>query len=303
MQAKLLDRIPHFLADVSGTYLLPLCCIFLPWPIAFKMLRGFSRCRILFREAANTAWRESRRFGGVLDERNWKQRFRLLRMVDQVDIYLPLVRSERWRRKYIVQSGTWPQPGTACVFLTYHWGAGNWVWSILREQRLSAHFLARRPRGRPLGTTLLSHWYGVFRVWGLRRIGSLGVILTGGSANVIAGALRAGESVVGMLDLAATEQQQVLKFPLLDDVLRLPVGLARLAIETSSRIVIFSFGLNFDSGQRNIKIETLPAGITLEAATRCYVAHLDLRLRESPESWHMWHEAPMMFVSQNFDQK
>lgn len=302
MLARLLDRILRVLADKFGMYVMPFSCVLLPWPMAFRMLRCYAAIPVLFCDAVEVAWLMAKDYSHHLDEKTWKQRFRLLRMVDQADIYLTLTRGERWRRRYIAQSGDWPACARACMFLTYHWGAGNWVWPLLRAHGFSAYFLARRPHGRLLGTTLLAHWYGIFRVWALRRIGSAGIILTGGSGSAIVDALRKGESVVGMLDLPAAERQQTLEFSLLERRVRLPVGLAQLATETSARIVVFSFGLNFASGRRTLNVETLPVGIALDAAMQFYVLHLQARLYQSPESWHMWHEARTMFVAAAPDQ-
>jgi hypothetical protein len=145
--------------------------------------------------------------------------------------------------------------------------------------------------------TRLSHWFGAFREWALGRIGSRGAIFIGGSADAVISALRGGNSVVGMLDLPARPQQAAAQFPLLDGQVRFPLGLARLGVELPVQLALFSFALDFATGQRTLRIETLPAGLPAAEVLQRYVAHLDARLRAAPEAWQIWREAPAMFVT------
>jgi hypothetical protein len=65
----------------------------------------------------------------------------------------------------------------------------------------------------------------------------------------------------------------------------------------NAQIAIFSFGLDFESGQRHLQIEPLPAGMPLDAVMLRYAACLDARLHTAPEAWHMWREMPAMAVA------
>ena len=66
-------------------------------------------------------------------------------------------------------------------------------------------------------------------------------------------------------------------------------------------IALFSFGLDFRTGRRDLRVELLPAGLDVEQVLARYAAHLDARLREAPESWQIWREAPAMFVRDGSD--
>jgi hypothetical protein len=295
-QLSMLGRLRRAAADMFTLYLLPGFVALLPWSWGFALLKRCARSERLFRDAVEPAWAAAREHCSDCDEKLWKYRFRLLRLVDHADVYLTLLRGERWRQRHVVESGVWPQPG-ACVFLTYHWGSGNWVWSMLRSRGFNAYFLAQRAQGRSLGLTRLSHWFGAFREWALGRIGSPGAIFTGASADAVIAALRGGSSVVGMLDLPARPQQAAAQFPLLDGHVRFPLGLARLGVEIPVQIALFSFELDFVSGQRKLRIEALPPGLLAAEVLQRYVAHLDARLHAAPEAWQIWREAPAMFVT------
>ena len=297
MDQSILARGRRFGADALDLYILPGFVSLLPWRLGFALLKRFARSERLFRGAVDLAWAAARTHCPDSDEQTWKFRFRLLRLVDHADVYLTLLRGERWRRRHIVALGDWPQPG-ACVFLTYHWGAGNWIWPLLHERGFDAYFLAQRAQGRALGLTRLSHWFGHFRGWALRRIGSRGGLFTGGSAETVIAELRSGASVVGMLDLPAGSRQSAAEFPLLDGQVRFPLGLARLGSEIPVPIALFSFGLDFATGRRELRIETFPGNPQPLDVMQHYVAHLDARLRAAPEAWQIWCEAPAMFVAQ-----
>ncbi len=296
MNKSILGRADRFAADALGLYLLPGFTALLPWSLGFAWLRRCARSDRLYREATEPAWAAARMHCPDCDEKLWKYHFRLLRLVDHADVYLTLLRGKRWRARHIVASGTWPEPG-ACMLLTYHWGTGNWIWPLLRERGFDAWFLARRAQGRSLGLTRLSHWFGRFRGWALRRVGSCGALFTGGSSGEVTAALRSGDCVVGMLDLPAQSQQNAATLPLLDAQVRFPAGLARLGAEAPAQIALFSFGLDFHTGQRDLRIEALPKNLSAAEVMQRYAAHLDERLHATPAAWQIWREAPAMFVS------
>ncbi|MGA9334182.1 MAG: hypothetical protein WBV39_07890 [Rudaea sp.] len=292
----LLDRIRRGSADALTLFLLPAFVSLLPWRWGFAILKRVSRSERLYREAVEPAWAAAQPHCPDSDATQWKSRFRLLRLVDHADVYLTLLRGKRWRRRYVVQIGQLPKSAT-CVLLTYHWGAGNWIWPVLRNHGIAAHFLARRAQGRALGLTRASHWFGRFRGWALRRIGSAGALFTGGSSAAARDALGAGRSIVGMLDLPVHPQQRFARLALFDGEVRFPLGLADLGLEAGVPLVLFSVALDFDTGARTLRLEALPADSSLEAVMRNYAQHLDARLREAPEAWHMWREATAMFVT------
>jgi hypothetical protein len=283
-------------ADALCLYVIPLAAALLPWRLGFAWLKLLARASILHRDSVESLWACAAPFFADADPGRWKYRARLLLLVEHTDTYLTLLRSDRWWRRHIAVHGEFPAAGSANVLLTFHWGTGNWIWRLLRAHGISAWFLARRPHGRSLGLSRLSHWYGQLRGWSLRRIGCAGVIFTGDSADAIRRALAEKSSVTGMLDIGARAGQQTVAGMLLDSQARLPFGLARIAQETGTAVTLFSVGLDWNSGDRDLAIEVIPAGIDADGIMRAYIAHLDARLRSAPEAWQMWHEAHAIFA-------
>jgi hypothetical protein len=283
-------------ADALCLYVIPFTAALLPWRFGFACLKRLATWSFLYRASVESLWTGAAPFFPEADAQRWQMRARLLLLVEHTDAYLTLLRSDRWWRRHIAVRGAFPAAGEANLLLTFHWGTGNWIWRLLRAHGIRAFFLARRPQGRSLGLSRLSHWYGQLRGWSLRRIGSAGVIFTGDSADAIRLALAARNSVIGMLDVGARAGQQTVAGTLLRRQVRLPFGLARIAQGTATAVTLFSVGLDWNSGDRDVVIEVIAAGTDADGVMRAYVRHLDARLHSAPEAWQMWHEANAIFV-------
>jgi len=290
-----MSRLRRAAADFGMLFLLPATIALLPWRVGFALLKRLARSPRLLRAATDPAWEAARPYLGAADELDWKFRFRLLRLVDHADVYLALLRGRRWRARNLVAHGDWPAPG-AGVLLTFHWGAGWWIWPELGAHGIAAHFLARQPQGRSLGLTRVSHAFGRLREWAMHRSGGAGALFTGGSSAKIAEAFAQRHAVVGMLDLPPAAGQRALPVTVLGREARFPYGLLRLAAAANVPVTLFSVGLNVADGTRDMRIETLPAGLAPEAALARYAAHLDARLRDTPAYWQIWREAAALFT-------
>lgn len=301
MRPNFTVRLRHAAGDAVLLFLLPCSIALLPWSIGFRLLRRLARIPRLWRNAVDPAWNNAKPYLPTADETEWKFEQRLLRLVDNTDSYLTLLRSDGWWERRVDVVGEWPSSG-ARVFLTYHWGAGHWIWRFLRARGFDAGFVARRAEGRSLGMGRLSHAYAAFRGWAMRRIGSRGPLFVGAGKTALRDDLDAGASVVGMLDLPAGSQQRAFELPLFDRRALLPIGLAKLAIDAGSPITLFSAGLDVKTGRRTLRIESLPNDISLEEVMRRYAEHLDARLREQPAFWQIWRDASAIFVEPSNDQ-
>jgi len=285
-------------ADALCLYAIPLTTALLPWRLGFAWLKWLARLPFLHRDSVESLWAGAAPFLPDADARQWKRRARLLLLVEHTDTYLTVLRSDRWWRRHIALRGEIPPADQANLLLTFHWGTGNWIWRLLRAHGIRAFFLARRPQGRSLGLSRLSHWYGQLRGWSLRRIGSAGIIFTGDSADAIRQALGAKNSVIGMLDVGVRDGQQAMHGALLQRQVRLPYGLARIAQDTGTTVTLFSVGLDWDTGDRDLAIEIIPGGTDAAGIMRAYIEHLDARLHGAPEAWQMWHEARAIFAGE-----
>jgi lauroyl/myristoyl acyltransferase len=285
------------MSDVVGLFLLPMLVAALPWTLGLRLLKWSARVSRTFRKEADAAWANAQVYAGISAEMelDWKWRYRLIRWVERADTWLTLTRSARWWRRRIHVIGDLPEESGGWLLLTFHWGAGNWIWKVLRERGIAAHFLARRPGVSDLGNSRVALWYAQLRGWAFARIGGLGPLYTGGSVGRVEAAWRSGESVVAMLDLPAGAVGLPSIVPLLGREAQLPSRLPQLAVAAHAPVCIFSCGLDLRSGRRTLRIESLARGSDMLAVVARYAAHLDRCLNEQPEYWLMWHEAPALF--------
>lgn len=281
-------------ADAFNLFLLPCLLALLPWRLTFALLRRMAGVRAWQGAEVARAWSVARTHLPDLDEADFCQRLRLLQLVERVDTWLSLLRSARWWRNQVDVVGVWPDHQQGCVLLTFHWGAGFWVWRTLLDHGVHAHFLAKRPEVEDLGSSPIALRYAAWRVRVLQRIGCAGVLLSGGSTPHILTALAEGRSVVGMLDLPATGDQRRVRRTLLDGEVVLPSGLAHLAVAAAAPVLLMSCALDMATGRRQLRMESLPAGLDAEAIMSRYVAHLQQRLYEEPAHWQLWSAAGAM---------
>ena len=293
------DRPRRSLADLIGLFALPMLVAALPWPVGLALLRQVAQRAPTFRVEADAAWQVARDHAGGIAEADWKWRYRLIRWIERADTWLTLTRSAAWWRRHVDVSGEFPAADRGWLLLTFHWGAGNWVWKLLREHGIAAHFLARRPGASDFGMSRVALRYGRLRGWAFARIGSLGPLYTGGSVGRIERAWRRGESVVAMLDLPVDATQPTCRVDLLGRVARLPSRLPALAASHAVPTTILSCGFDIHSGRRTLRMERVPESADVASMLARYAAHLDARLRAQPEFWIMWHETPSMFVGAN----
>jgi len=288
-------RFGRNLADLAGLLALPLAAAVLPWRLTRRLLRWLAMHARTFQAESEAAWAVASRERPGPDGAGWKRRYRLVRWVERADTGLTLARGARWWRARVDVDGEWPPPRGGQLLLTFHWGAGNWIWRMLREQGIAAHFLARRPGPTDLGASRVALWYGRLRGRALRRIGSLGPLYTGGAGAAVRAALARGESVVAMLDLPSTPSQHPRPAELLGRSVQWPTRLLDVAAEADVPVTVFSCGFDADSGRRRLRVEPL-GRIDAASAVQRYAAHLERRLHEAPELWMMWHEFPAMLA-------
>ncbi len=292
----MIDVLRRNLADLVHLFLVPLLIALLPWRLGLACLRRMARGGHGLDAVADAAFSAAREHVDIGDEAAWKWRFRLLQLLERVDTWLLLLRPARWWRHQVEVLGEWPPEARASVLLTYHWGGGQWVFRLLREHGRAAHFIAQRSSVGDHGRGRVSLGLAAVRRRALARAGCLGVLYVGdGSGRRIGEALARGESVCGMLDLPARDDQGSFDGHLLGQPVRLPNGLLRIGAGAGVPVLLFSASFDPASGRRRLQVEALPAGSDVAAIGARYLHHLDQCLRTESAFWQLWSVAPRLF--------
>jgi hypothetical protein len=291
-----IDGLRRNVADAFRLFVVPALLALVGWTIAFPLMRLWSRLAPGAHREADPSWAAAEAYLPGANAAQWKAHLRLAIWVERVDTFLTLLRSARWWQRQVDIDGMLPPGNAPYLLLTYHWGTGGWIWKLLDAHGIGASFLLRRPVALDFGTSRVAWWYARLRSWALPRIGSRGPIWTGESSAQLREAWARGESVLGMLDVPVGDARKTLPVELLGRAARFPYGLLQLAASAGVSVVLLSCGLDPASGRRELRVETLPQGLDVEGMLARYASHLDARLREAPAAWHLWRDAPTIFV-------
>lgn len=290
---KTLDRLSRNLSDLCGLFFVPLLLALLPWRIAFPLLGRIARGKTFHREA-EAAFAAAKPHLRKANEEDWKQRYKLIRWIERIDLYLVLLHGSDWWMARIDFDGAWPATDRRNALLTFHWGAGSWIWKLLRAHDLETYFVARGSAFGDFGLSTVSIWYGRLRGWSLSRIGSLGPIYTGGSTGQIEKAFAADRNILCMLDVPPTDLRWTCAAEVLGRRILLPTKFLHLARSATASFSIVSCGFDFRTGRRQLRIEILNADSDESAVLKRYAERLNDLIEQDPALWMMWHEWPAM---------
>lgn len=289
------SKLRRALADAGSLFALPILAALLPWRLGFGLLKWWSRRDWLWAAELEAAFLGASQAIPALDRAAFCRELRLILLVDRCDSYLAWLRGAQWWQRHVDVHGDWPATGGGQMLLTFHWGAGHWVYRLLAARGIDAHFIARRADVGDVGRGALARLYLGWRKWSLPRIGGLGVIVTGGSRARIAEALGVGDSVIGMLDLPVEAGQNAVQVSLLGRQALLRSGLAQLAGELAVPVTLFACGLDPQTGRRRLHLESLPLGLPTEAVVTAYATMLGRRIGAQPAAWHGWPHAAQLW--------
>lgn len=268
--------------------MLPLVAVALPWPLAWRTLRWLAARGRLFGAETARAQAIAASHGYANDPAAWALRHRLTRIVDHVDPALSFLRRDRWMDRHMTVDAV-ALPAGPCVFVGFHYGTGFWSLRYLRRLGYRVAFLAAPVTaahcpGQPLRLAFM-RW----RKACVERAGNAPVILVGGSRDRMRAALRAGTSVLGLVDVPDADASP---FPVafLGRDAWFPDGLLRLAADEKVALIGYVASLDPHTGARHLRLTRLPDDP--EEALKALAAMLDSAVRTDPAAWHFWAEWP-----------
>ena len=266
----------------------------LPWAWGFGLLRKFAANDDLYPELTEAACNGAMMVSPISDIREWKRRYRLIRLVDHCDMFLVRTRTRRWFRKHVDVDGAWPNSGPF-IAMTFHWGAGLWALDHLRSLGHSARFLSARLDEAQFQGDGVAYAYARCRNRTVESAGGAPVIYIGGATQAISLALAEGHVVVALYDVPASQTHATLLTKVCDRLVELPAGLANLAVASGVPIVPFAMGLDYQSGRRKLKIEVPFFPRSAQDFADRLAASLTRLIRQDTPAWHSSGYAPEFF--------
>jgi len=265
-----------------------------PWTKGFAFLNRIAAREDVFPESTAEAIAGAASVAPIADERDWKRRYRLTRLVDHCDLFLMRTRGRRWFERHVDVEGEWPAKGPF-IAMTFHWGAGLWALGCMHESGVPVRFVAARMDKEQLRDHPVVARYARWRLRTVERAGGGPVIYTGGASAAIQRALADGHAVVALYDIPAVMTSKTLWTTVCGRPVALPAGMANLAVESGVPVIAFEMGFDYRTGRRQLRIE--PAFVPVSAqdfADRLAVSMTRL-LGIDTAAWHFSALAPHFF--------
>ena len=285
--------------DLIELVLVPGLAAVLPWHWCFVIFKRLARVQWLYGAACAHALAQAQERGQVLpdDAARWLAVRRLVTLVDHADHYLAVTRSDAWMQRHLQVQGQWPNPETAGILCSFHWGAGMWGLRHAHSKGLQVHALVAAMEGAPFAGRRVLQWYARARTRSVQRALGHVPLVASGSLRPVIQTLRRNEQVLGVVDVPADQVDSSIEVCLLGMPARMPKGLLRLAVAQNVPVTVYVTGLDMHTGQRLLRITPLGVWQELDALVAAVFEHLEAVLREESAAWHFWGEAPRFFQS------
>jgi hypothetical protein len=284
-------------ADWAELFALPALAMLLPRPLVGWYWRAVIRYTAAYQMEADLASQGRTRLG--LDtEPNWLHRFRLQRALETGDAWRALRALLGWRDFTVYplqQSGHWPLDKPVLA-LTLHWGQGMATIQGLTAAGHRAGFLTANVSPEAYGDHVWRYRYAKLRMWVTARLGGAGVVMTGGAFAKMQAALQAGISMIGLYDVPSHLVGETAVFELAGYQLRLPVGLAQLAVSAQVPVVFFRAGYDLTAKMYSVNVIELGQFNETSSLLQALAQQFEAALQHDDAQWHTWQHADALLT-------
>lgn len=282
--------------DLVELVLIPALAAVLPWPICFRLFKQIAKISWFYNQSSQASLVQAKANGLLVDDRAWLWERRLVTLVDHADFFLSRTRSDRWMQKYLTVKGKWPEHGRASLLCTFHWGAGMWALRHAAAAGLTPNALvASLDPGYFMNRRVL-YRYAIARTKEVADVLQRATIDVNKNLKRVLTALKQGEPILAAIDAPADQGQASQNVKLMGLEARMPTALLRLALDKSTPVVVYTTGLDVNTGQRILQIHNPEDAETLEALAARVFSKLDQAMQHDAAAWHFWSEAPRIFV-------
>lgn len=283
--------------DLIELVLIPSLAALLPWPFCFRLFKQIAKAPWLYRQASLASLGQAKAKGLAVDESAWLWERRLVTLVDHADLYLSLTRSDRWMQNYLTVVGEWPSHGKPSLLCTFHWGAGMWALRHASAAGLTPNALVASLDPAYFENRRVLYRYAIARTKEVADVLQRATIDVNKNLKRVLTALKQGEPILAAIDAPADQAQASQHVTLMGMSARMPTALLRLALDKQIPVLVYTTGLDLNTGQRILEIHTPEDEASLDTMTAGVFSKLDQVMHLDPGAWHFWSEAPRIFVS------
>ena len=283
------------LRDAVEFVLLPGMALVLPWSWSFRIFRRVSRWNWLYRRYCRGAYEQASRFVDIPDPDQWRQRHRLLWLMDAAEYYIVRFRPKAFMRPDRFEVvGDWPQQGHF-IAVGLHWGLGGLMFRDLNRKGHLPRLIFKR---NVLGFAQQSRVENLYRRWRPRQYAKIGggePISTGGGFSKIVEMLNDKDVLIIVYDAPLEPNSRPVTVNVLDRPARLRSGVIRILADSDVDYVKYRLGYNIETGCRRLEISP-PVNVHDEKEIASDLAdYLDSALKYDSALWYLWRQAPIFF--------
>ncbi|MCG8465630.1 MAG: hypothetical protein MI750_12395 [Xanthomonadales bacterium] len=284
-----LRRIKTETVDACTYFFLPIPALLLPWFIAYRIYFRLAAFQWVFAYPSRVAAENMAQFGITDDLPAFeaKRRFRLVLMMDIVDMWLSIVRGRHALKRLVKQNRNWPSERPLMV-IGSHWGPGMLGLRSMRSQGLLPHFVIRPVPSELKRTRFLFWLYRRVRTWHLNQLLPGKRFNTGTSPRRLIQAMEGGAAILMLADTPADNERETIPVDLYGRSAFIHRGFTKTLARRKIAYVTFSMGLDWHDGRRAIDVRPVRIESQAQVIQDDLAQFINDTLWRDPGQWQMW---------------
>jgi drug/metabolite transporter (DMT)-like permease len=290
------DSTPSLWARLRDTLFLPIALAVAPMRLRRRLAAWIGQHPGIYRREMESARHGYLASGLTQPVDDVIAHLRLTRVVDFADMWLSLLRSDRWVKRVVQTIDAERIRGEPSLILIFHYGGGWWMSRYFRllGERISIVMFRGKP-GASLADRFLHKWGDIRLKW-IEKICGAPLIVTddGGAGQKVKAAWDSGAHVYIASDMPPILVRESVPVPFFGRDGYFPIRPLRLAAANNIPVYALISGWHPSNLTPTLEFRRLQ-GDTPEARLAHLVAMHEARIRAHPGAWHLWGEWPLFF--------
>jgi len=277
------------LTDLLAYLLIPGIALITTASFSRRILRRVSAWDWFFAASADAAYDGARKYVDIPDEKQWKQRWKQVELLDARDLCMMLF----GRTRSVMAEIELPadlETARDRVMVGMHWGPAISILKLLAVLGLRPAF-PYRPTERHLLRSR-PFYYLFSRLAGLYLARTLDdrAVQVGGASKVLQGLLDEPGSICVLMDAPPEQDRRAIIKPVLGASARFHVGFPTLLADRHKEYVLYAMNLCADgSVRKRLEVAGPFSADDAEGFLDNYASFLDRHLSSDSAQWRIWH--------------
>ena len=292
---KPLKFLSRHVSDLVVYVLIPILTLLLPASFSRVLTARVAAWQWLLSHEAAECYSRAAKYTAIDGEREWKQRWRLVVILEVRD--LCLLTCGRRRAVFREISGSEDiEMARDKVLVGMHWGPSISILSLLYSRGLQPLLVYR-----PVELAIIRHrpWYYFYLVWSvryIRRTCAERAIAIQGAGEALKKALQLSGTSVVVLDAPPVPGRSTIDGMVLGRPVKFNAGFPGILQESGREFMFYALSLQQgDSGLRKLELTAAAKLRSQEEFMRDYCDNLTAHIRADPAQWRIWQVAEQFF--------